>query len=390
MITAVYEVRSGIVKEMIYKFFAAVFTALIFFGTLHSMSVLGNLNDYNYIKKAAEKNSGLTAAGHDIPAISAKAPAEAMRTEPAPITAEDLSYIYIDGIRLDFPCTLAQIQEHFETDKYIFSYDNKISKYRGAEILMKNGVGSYRIAYTADSKSPSPEECTVSSISISSYYSEKYSPQLVIAGIDIFHISEEEYLHLAALDGNEYLTTNLITHPNGNDGYTALNFTYKSIAYYEKDDPETIKTIEKLDPRLIKTELHLPEDYDIDTVSESKEELKEFALEYYAYDNDTPQYMRGYSEETEAAVNDLYSTAYEFLADTSDKYNALYYELTDIESLTKHDWTDDNKGIYYYDTGYLKVTANCYIEEYDKPVKTEMLLKAGDRLGDALIIHIDL
>lgn len=374
-------------KETVYKFFTAALMVLIFWGMLHSMNVLGDLNDYNYIKRAVKKNSGLAAAGNDIPAVSAKAPAEAMRTEPAHITAEDLSYIYIDGIKFDFPCTLADIREHFDTGRYTGYFNEEKSKYTGTEILMKNGIGSYRISYSADSRDPSPEECIVKSIGIS-VYSEKYSPQLVAAGIDIFHTSQEEVIRLAALDGNEYLTTDLIAYPYGNDGYIALNFVYNTISYYEKDDPDDMKTIEKLKPLLIKTELRLPEDYSPEAVSSDKEELREFALEYYAYDDDTPQYTRGYNEEVEIMVNDLYLTAYEFLAMVSDEYNALYYELTEIESLTKHAFEGDS--LYYYDTGYLKVTANCYIEGYDSPVQTEMILKAGDRLGDALLIQIDL
>lgn len=387
MTTVPYKLRSDIVKETVYKFFTAVLMALIFWGMLHSMSILGDLNDYNYIKRAAEKNSGLAAAGNDIPAVSAKAPAEAMRTEPAPITAEELPYIYIDGIKFDFPCTLADIREHFDTARYTGYYNEEKSKYTGAEILMKNGVGSYRISYFADSRDPSPEECIVSSIWMSGY-SEKYSPQLVAAGIDIFHVSDEEFLRLAALDGNEYLTTDLIAYPYGNDGYIALNFVYNTISYYEKDDSDDMEKIERFRPLLIKTELRLPEDYSPEAVSSDKEELRKFALEYYAYDDDTPQYTRGYNEEVEAIVNDLYLTAYEFLAMASDEYNVLYYELTEIESLTKHAFEGDS--LYYYDTGYLKVTANCYIEGYDDSVETEMILKAGDRLGDSLLIRIDL
>ncbi|MBD5145782.1 MAG: hypothetical protein HDT21_07765 [Ruminococcus sp.] len=373
-------------KETVYKFFTAVLTVLIFFGMLHAMSILSDLNDYNYIKRAAEKNSGLAADGPDIPAVSAKAPAEAMRTEPAPITAEDLSYIYIDGIKFDFPCTLADIQKHFETRKYTGYYDEKNSEYKGTEILIKNGVGSYRIGYTSDSIKPLPEECIVTSIGISSY-SEKYSPRLTVAGMDIYNISDKEILRLTALDGNEYLKNNLITYPHGNDGYISLNYIYKTVAYYKKDNPEDMKTIEKINPILIKTELRLPDGYDIETVSENKEELREFALEYYAYDeNDTSLFSNNeYCKEVEVMVNDIYLTAYEFLATVPDGYNALYYELTEIESLKKY---DDNW--YGYDTGYLKVTANCYIEGYDDPAKMDMILKAGDRLGDALLIQIDL
>lgn len=353
---------------------------------LHAMSILSDINDYNYAKRMAEKNSGLAAAGPDIPAVSAKAPAEAMRTEPAPITAEEFSYIYIDGIKFDFPCTPADIQRHFETRKYTFLYDEEISGYKGTEILLKNGVGSYIITYTADSKNTPPEECIVTSIGIHGY-SEKYSPQLTVAGMDIYNVSDKEILRLTALDSNEYLKNNLITYPHGNDGYISLNYIYKTIAYYKKDNPEDMKTIEKLNPILIKTELRLPDDYDIETVSESKEELVEFAFEYFTHDDDTyTLYTKDYREEAEATINDLYSTAYEFLADDSDEYNALYYELTEIESLTKYyrdSW-------YGYDTGCLKVTAKCYIEGYDEPVDTDMILKAGDRLGDALIIYIDL
>ncbi|MDE7303468.1 MAG: hypothetical protein K2N60_09155 [Oscillospiraceae bacterium] len=350
------------------------------------MSILSDINDYNYAKRAAEKNSGLAAAGPDIPAVSAKAPAEAMRTEPASITAEDLSNVYIDGIKFDFPCTISDIRQHFETRKYTFLYDEESSEYRGTEILLKNGVGSYTITYTADSKNTPPEECIVTSIGTHGY-SEKYFPQLTVAGMDIYNISDEEILRLTALDSNEYLTTKLITYPHGNDGYISLNYIYKTIAYYKKDNPEDMKTIEKLNPILIKTELRLPDDYDIENVSESKEELREFALEYYAYDgNDTSLFSNNeYCKEVEVMVNDIYLTAYEFLATVPDGYNALYYELTEIESLKKY---DDNW--YGYDTGYLKVTANCYIEGYDDPAKTDMILKAGDRLGDALLIQIDL
>ena len=43
----------------------------------------------------------------------------------------------------------------------------------------------------------------------------------------------------------------------------------------------------------------------------------------------------------------------------------------------------------YYDTDYLKVTANCCFEGYEVPVEVDMVLKVGDRLGDALIIKIN-
>lgn len=379
-------------KEAVYKFFTAGLTVLIFFGILHSMSLLSDLNDYNYTKKAAEKNSGLAAAGYEIPAAAAKAPAEAMRTEPAPITAEDLSYIYIGGTKIDFPCTLADIREHFETRRFVGSYDEEKSEYTGVEILMKNGVGSYRIAYTADTRKPSPEECTVISISTFGSFGSygKYFPQYVAAGMDIVNTTEEEFFHLAALDENEYLTTKLIICPHGSDGYTAFDFEQKKIAYYKKDDPEDMEIIENLNPILIKTELRLPEDYDPETVSESKEELRQFALEHYTYDeNDTSAMFYGaYYDKAAETVKDTYLTAYEFLAEDHGEYNALYYELTDIEVLRTYDIVDGSKD--YYDTDYLKVTANCYFEGYDAPAETDMILKAGDRLGDALIIRIDL
>lgn len=378
-------------KEALYKFFTAGLTVLIFFGILHSMNLLSYLNDYNYAKNAAEKNSGLAAAGYEIPIPLAKAPAEAMRTEPAQITAEELSYIYIDGIKFDFPCTLADMQEHFETRRYAGSYDEKKAEYTGTELLVKNGVCSYLIGYTSESRKPMPEECIVTSIAGRIGHVGKYSPQFAAAGIDIVNTPEEEFMRLAALDENEYLTTDLIICPQGNDGYTALNFNSNRIAYYKKDDPEDMKTIEKIKPVLIKTELRLPEDYAPETVSESKEELREFALEYYAYDeNDTSLFSNnGYCKEVEIMVNDIYLTAYEFLAAASDEYNALYYELTDIEVLTKYNSESDNPYIRD-DTDYLKVTANCYIEGDDESAKTDMILKVGDRLGDALIIQIDL
>ena len=208
--------------------------------------------------------------------------------------------------------------------------------------------------------------------------------------MDIFRISEEEFYRLSTLDAKEYLTSNVIKYNHGNGGYVSLNFIFNGYAtntinYCEKDNPEDVGTVEHLYPNLTKTELCLPDDYDAEAVSDDKEELRDFALEYYAYDDNTFSYERSYNEKIMATVNDLYSTAYEFLAKDSDDYNALYYKLTDIKSLTKHD--NENQSI---DTSYLKVTADCYIEGYDEPVQTEMILKAGDRLGNALIIYMDL
>ena len=378
-------------KEAVYKFFTAGLAVLFFGGMLHSMSLLRKLNDYNYTKRAAEKNSGLTAAGYEIPAATATAPAEAMRTEPAPITAEDLSYIYIDGIKIDFPCTIADIQKHFETRRFVGSYDEEKAQYSGSEILMKNGIGFYRVIYTADTRKPSPEECMVKSIDTLGSFGNygKYFPQYLVAGMDIVNTTEEEFLRLAALDQNEYLTTKLIICPHGNDGYTAFDFKLKKIEYYKKDDPEDMKTIESVNPSLIKTELRLPEDYDIENVPESKEELRDFALEHYTFDeNDEAAIFYGtYYKNAVETVNDTYLTAYEFLAVDYDEYNALYYELKDIEVLRTYDIVDGNED--YYDTDYLKVSADCYFEGYDDPIEVDMILKAGDNLGDALIIHID-
>lgn len=373
-------------KEIAYKFFTAVFLMMIFLGMLHAMEMLSDMSDHNYTKKIMKKNSGLASAGPEIPAVSAKAPAEAMRTEPAPITAEDLSYIYIDGIRFDFPCNLAQIQEHFETKKDSYTYDEKTGEYSGWTILMKNGVGTYNIYYSSAVKDPSPEECIVNSIR-SFKYSKKYSPQLVIAGIDIFNTSDEEYIRLAALDENEYLLTNTIAFPSGSDGYVVFYYLdIKGIRYYQNDDPFLPSILERSDPVLIKTELRLPEDYDPEIVPEHKEELREFALEYYAYDDDMYYSTRKYREEIERMVTENYDTAYEFLAVIAYEFDTdAYFELTQIESITHYDKEADKT----YDTGYLKVNATCYIEEYDDPIKAEMILKAGDRLGDALLIQMD-
>lgn len=373
-------------KEAIYKLFAAAFTVVFFWGTLHAMSVLGDLSDYSYAARAAEKNSGLAAAGHDIPAVP-DTYAEEMRTEPAPVADEELSHIYIDGIRFDFPVTLADIREHFETRKFAAGFDEKTSVYTGKEILLKNGIGTYMISYRSDVKKPSPEECTVRAISCpSDNYSDKYFPRITAAGIDIFRAPQEEILRLTALDREEYLAKNAVISQQG-DGYVVLNLDSPSIAYYRKDIPEDMAAIDRLYPLLIATELRLPENYDADDVPENKEELREFALEYYAYDeNDTSLYSyTDYKKEIEATVKDVYLTAYEFLAAPYDGHNALYYELTDIERLAGYD--PDGA---YYNTGYLEITARCYIEDYDGSVQTKMLLKAGDRLGDALIIHIDI
>ena len=78
--------------------------------------------------------------------------------------------------------------------------------------------------------------------------------------------------------------------------------------YTKKDDPEDMKTIEKINPILLKNELRLSDDYDIENVSENKEELVEFAFEYFTPDDDTyTLYTKDYRDEAEKTINDLES-----------------------------------------------------------------------------------
>lgn len=379
-------------KEAIYKLFTLAFTVLIFWGILHSMSLLAHISDYSYTKKAAEKNSGLAELLYDIPAVSAKAPPEAMRTEPAPLTAEDLSYFYLDGIKFEFPCTLADIREHFETRRFSASYDENKIEYSGTEIILKNGMGFYRVNFTADTRESSPEECVVKSITTKSAFDSygKYIPQYVAAGIDVVNTTEEEFYHLTAFDENEYLTTYLVVFPYGDDGYTVFNIYEQRLSYYKKDDPKEMQELERMHPALIKTELRLPEDYDTQSVPESKAELTEFTQKHYGFDRDdnATEYIGIYYKLLLEMVNGTFMTAYEFLALDNPEEQPLYYELTDIEVLRTYDLDEDGYHSYY-DTDYLKVTAICYFECPDAGYENvEMILKPGDRLGDALIIYM--
>ena len=375
-------------KEAVYKFFVSGLMIMIFLGMLHAMRLLSDLNDYNYIKRLSEKNSGFAAAGYDTPAASAKAPENVMRTEPVPIAGEELSYFYLDGIRFDFPCTIADLQEHFEMSQYLSTYNKKISKFIGMKLLLKNGVGTYRIRYIADSMDSPPEECIVTSVGGQVGYSQKYSPQLVIAGIDVYNTSDEEYLRLAGLDENEYLITENIIYPCGNGNYIVFNFFNKGLTYYESDDTFAYTYSEDLEtqfPHLIKTELRLPENYDPDTVPESKEELIEFVRSFYADDD---KYSPNYKSNRfiQKTLDNACFTAYEFLALTGEEFNAEYYEITELTRITKLDLTDGYNTIY---TGYLKVIVKCYVEGEGRPYTIEMVLKPGDPLGNGLIIQND-
>lgn len=367
-------------KEIIYKFFTIVFVLLTFYGMLHAMRLLSAFNDYNYIKVLARKNVGLTADGPEIPAVSAKAPAEAMRTKPAPVTAEDLSYIYLDGIRFDFPITLDKLKENFDIKTGYSYYDNESSEYLGKGTILKNGIGTYRIKYIADSKYSPPEECIITSITASDY-NKKYFPQLVAAGFDVFDTSEEEYLRLADLDKYEYLMTTAIAYPEGNNGYVEFDFIRSKGIYYDKnDDPILQDSLESIYPYLIKKELWLPEDYDFHIIPDSKEETREFVHE--CIDSDiwiSTHYID--DRVIKRMVNDVYLTSYEFLALPYDDYEAEYYEIELLDDIRNND------GIY---TGYLHIEARCHIKGYEKPVYTEMVLKAGEPLGNALIIRIEL
>lgn len=352
-------------KEAVFKFFTSVLVVLIFWGMLHAMRLLSDFNDYNYIKYLANKNAGLASDGPEIPAVSAKAPAEVMRTEPAPITAEDLYCIYLDGIRFDFPITLAMLQENFDLKSDYIRYNEERSEYLGQKILLKNGIGTYRIGYSADSKDSSAEECIVEYIRAYDH-NEKYFPQLVIAGFDVFDTSEEEYLRLTDNDKYGYLLRTAVAYPGEKYGYVEFDLIRnKEIHYYKNENAFSHKSPEVKNPYLIKKELRLPEDYDPDIIPDSKEKTRKFIYECFdeAYVKNT--------------VDNFYLTAYEFLA----WQEAEYYEIESLRSIM-----DDDRN----ETGYLYIEARCHIKGYEDPVYTEMVLKAGEPLGNGLIIRIDL
>ncbi len=64
--------------------------------------------------------------------------------------------------------------------------------------------------------------------------------------------------------------------------------------------------------------------------------------------------------------------------------------------MSRGELTYDGEGMEYYDTGYIKIKAYCGTkreeDEDDCPfmARAELLLKPGDRLGDALLIKIGL
>ncbi len=331
-------------KNILYKTAVLILSVWIFICAASAIKANCDRSEYLGIIKAAEANSGIPQSGAEIPTASSKAPENIMRTERFRITAEDLSYFYLNGIKFEFPCPLSDIEQHFEImDTNIFTYNADENLYYRNIMLLKGGISVYELTCVSSGQNAASEDRLVTNIKALSY-SEKYTPQFVTAGIDVNNTSAEEFFRLADFGNSEYISSDSMFLP-AKDGYLIIDMYGKELSYQKNKDNAFVPC------QLLVNELHL--DGDAAECSEYKDETKEFVRDYFPERED---------------ITFLDMTSYEYLSEHTDEY----FELTQIRSLID---SENNS------TGYLAIDAQTPDGE-----RFEIIVRDGEPIGSGIII----
>lgn len=331
-------------KNILYKTAVLILSVWIFICAVSAIKANCDRSEYVGIVKAAEANSGIPQSGAEIPTASSEAPENIMRTERSGITAEDLSYFYLNGIKFDFPCPLSDIEQHFEVmETNIFTYNADENLYYRNVMLLKGGISVYQLTCVSSEQNAASEDQLVTSIKTLSY-SEKYTPQFVTAGIDVNNTSEEEFFRLADFGNSEYISHDSMFLP-AKDGYLLLNMYGKELSYHKNKNNGFVSD------KLLVNELHLDGD----------------AAENTKYKDETKEFVRDYFPERED-ITFLDMTAYEYLSEHTGEY----FELTRIFSLID---SENNS------TGYLAIDAQTTAGE-----RFEIIVRDGEPIGSGIVI----
>ncbi len=199
-------------KRFFVKSGITILSAVIFLASVIICMSSANSVEYMKISEMAEKNSEYISAPTALPWQNyGKADKSLLKTDISPLTLEDFSYIVLDGIKIDMPCTLGDLAEYFEM-RYLV-YPNGISAF-----IMKDDITFATAAAEYNGGEPPYSDCYVTSFFPTP---DNSAPEIVIGGIPT-GISFAEYNRLTGGNG-EYDFVEYMVFETGEEEYLVVD-----------------------------------------------------------------------------------------------------------------------------------------------------------------------
>lgn len=222
-----------------------------------------NRTEYMKLADMAENNAEYVSPVTNSPGQSrGKADESLLKKGNDPFTAEDFSYMVLDGIRIDLPCTLGDLEEHFE-----LKFQTKPGVYEdGAAWVSKDGVRFMKVTYYGtENSNMSYSDCVV--YEIIPYLYLGFAPEVVLGGVSSeADLSDAELKKLFGGTEEYVFSRNLFFETAGNgfvmvecySGFIKLKF-YDSMDDVKESDRAVYFTL--YDP----AEIHMKDSYDPET-----------------------------------------------------------------------------------------------------------------------------
>lgn len=253
-------------KNVLIKGGIVVFSAFIFMNIVITCMSAGKRLEYVNVAELAKKNAELVKPIVNPPGQSyGTADESLLKDDDEPFTAEDFSYMVIDGIRIDMPCTVGDLAEHFGI-RYIGGSD-----YRNQSVLYvcKDDVPFMSVKYDKKDSKPPYLDCPAESIFFDESLAGAFIPEIIVGGINIVpEAAAVRDFQTSGADGKEYVFVkdNLVFETT-EGGYVRVDTSWHLRIYFYDSYDEMYEDIgeddlKKTAFKLLTTEVHLSDTYD--------------------------------------------------------------------------------------------------------------------------------
>ena len=193
-------------KNIMIKICLAVLFVLTIFAVLVLLIFFSDNLKMNGLSKSAYKNKPTT--GATITESTNSADTSLLKTTPAPITANDLKTIVIDGKVYSIPIDMEQLcKDNNHIVQYIKKAEN--GKYDYRVFLLHDGLITGYINCYSDVLNAEPSQLEFYNANYNSIIIPKthYQPQVLLAGMSVFDTELEDYVKLTGQEDAEYITS---------------------------------------------------------------------------------------------------------------------------------------------------------------------------------------
>lgn len=261
------------IRSFFFKLLVSCFTLVIVFSSVYFMCGGKSAAADISLKIMADKNSENISDSVDLPETAETADLSVMRSKPAELTVNDLRSIYIGGKKYAFPCTLADLAADYDVMVISAEYDEECCIYSCYAYAYWHDLAILEIRFDSPEENSPFDECVVRSLGANMFstHISGCTPQIVIAGMDIYDTDYEEMLYLTEIADMEYIPDKYIYFPINDrySGYVAWNmekpngnkYILRKINYIPDYDTNEFKKISYKDLLIFDSEITLPEDY---------------------------------------------------------------------------------------------------------------------------------